>query len=404
MRSSRRLPVFALEEWFRRFAFEEAMVNLSPSNPRSPSLTQLCELAGTSPGALGEVSLDYGETAGAPALRAAIAGLYCDLDPGSVVVTSGALEAITLSLACLVGTGDVVVLETPIYGAYRPLLERLGAQVVPLGLEGAASYEHRLEALKETLAGHHPLLAVVNPFNNPTGRGLCSDDALLGVAERCAAHGCRLLSDEVFRFLGLDGTGMASVLDLVPGRSGGSSGDARDGAAPIALGDMTKAWGLGGLRIGWVACRDPDLLAAVLDARDYTTNSSSTLSEAVATMALSVRDQLLAAPLAAARTARDDLDRRIATTGGALAWQPPRGGYCGWVEVPSAAPGEVARACEVLATERHLLLLPGAVFGPAGDRHVRVGLAAGADAIWQGLEGLLEVLGSPPHAPGPLGG
>jgi len=386
----RPLPTFELEAWFRRYAFEPGMVNLSPSNPPSPTLGQLLELAGMPGSVLEEISLDYPETAGSPALRAAIAGLYRNLAPDEVVVTSGALEAITLTLLCLVSAGDTVLVESPIYGAYQPVLTRLRTRVIPLPLEATAGYQHRLEHVEQLLRDEEPTLVIVNPFNNPTGHGLTSDAMLEALVELCRAHGCRLLSDEVFRAASLTGDGLASVLDLVPSTVTRFDGDRS--RSPVALGDMTKAWGLGGLRIGWVACRDPELRAAVLDARDYTTNSSSCLSEQAAVIALSVRDRLLDPPLIAARVTRDAIDEYLASTGGALRWRAPAGGYCGWVEVVDVAPGAVTEACARLARERQMLLLPGAVFGPMGDRHVRIGLGAGAEALYSGLDALVDLV------------
>jgi len=385
----RPLPTFDLEAWFRRYAFEPAMVNLSPSNPSAPSLGQLLELAGVSGSALEVLSLDYSETAGSPKLRAAIAGLYQDLGPEEVVVTSGALEAITLTLLCLVSAGDAVLMESPIYGAYKPMLTRLGARIIPLPLESADGYQHRFEHMELLLRDEQPTLVIVNPFNNPTGHGLTSDAMLEAVLERCEAHGCRLLSDEVFRAAGLYSDGLASVLDLVPT----TDSDRHRPCSPVALGDMTKAWGLGGLRIGWVACRDPELRAALLDARDYTTNSSSCLSEQAAVIALSVRDRLLKPAVDVARATRDAIDNYVDRTGGMLRWRAPAGGYCGWVEVVDAVPGTVTEACTRLARERQMLLLPGAVFGPMGDTHVRIGLGVGAEALCTGLDALIELVG-----------
>ncbi len=394
------LPVFALEEWFRRFAFEPDMVNLSASNPISPTVGELLALTGTPSRVLEEISLDYSETPGLPRLRASIASLYDDLDPAGVVVTSGALEAILLTLLCTLERAERVLVETPIYGAYGPLLDMVGADVRPFELRPRDGYGYDPERFGTALRTLQPSVVIINPFNNPTGRGVDSAASLARVFDLSTTHGCRLLSDEVFRLIPLSGSALPSVIDL-GGRPGGNrralvgsrQHPAEAPAPPIALGDMTKAWGLGGLRIGWVATRDPGLVVRLLDARDYTTNSCSRLSEEVAVLALSVRDQLLAGPLEQARAARAAVADLIDASGGALAWYAPSGGFCGWVEVTDAQPGEVVEACERLATEQRILLLPGSVFGPTGDRFVRVGLATGADALTAGLTALLGLLG-----------
>ena len=109
-----RLPRFELEDFFRRFAFQPEMINLSPSSPVSPTIGELLELAGLPPTALQALSLDYSETAGAWTLRQAVAALYDDLEPEQVIVTSGAVEAIALTLEALVepdNEGSIRVLE-----------------------------------------------------------------------------------------------------------------------------------------------------------------------------------------------------------------------------------------------------------------------------------------------------
>ena len=372
------LPVFELEEWFRRFAFVPGMTNLSPSNPSSPSVAELLALSGRRADEIGSVSLDYGETKGAPALREAIAGLYETVSPDEVMVTSGAVEAITVCLVALVGRGTRVVLETPIYGSYEPLLRRLGAEVTTYELSRADSYEYDTGRLADLLEETRAELLVVNPFNNPTGRGIDSAGAFREVVALAADLGTKVLSDEVFRQIGLVGPPLPSVMDL--------------GEGGVAVGDMTKPWGLGGLRIGWLATRDRELLEHALNVRDYTTNSNSSVSEYLAGVALEAREVLLERALAVARGSFAEVDALVSASGGALSWIGPAGGYCGWVEVSTERESSVPELCAALALDTHQLFLPGAVFGQQWSRHVRIGLTAGAAPLRAGLEALVQLL------------
>ncbi|MGO9335694.1 MAG: pyridoxal phosphate-dependent aminotransferase [Acidimicrobiales bacterium] len=371
-----RLPRFELEDFFRRFAFQPEMVNLSPSNPISPTIGEILELAGLPPTALQELSLDYSETAGAWTLRQAVAALYDDLEADQVMVTSGAVEAIALTLEALIEPGDRVVLESPIYGSYGPLLHLLGAEVTRYELAAADAYEYDFERLEEVVRASRSEFLVVNPYNNPTGRGLASASSLVALAELSSRTGCKVVCDEVFRHASLHGDSLPSVLDT-----------AHDA---IAIGDMTKAWGLGGLRIGWLACRDDTVLERALTTRDFTTNSNSIVSESLAELALSVRESLLDAALRNARSALSDLDRFIEDSKGALSWCPPVGGYCGWVEVHVESARSVPELCATLAEERNYLILPGVVFGSQWARFFRVGLAAGGEQLVAGLGAFLE--------------
>ncbi len=376
-----RFTRFELEHFFRRFAFQPDMINLSPSNPISPTVGDILELAGLPPTALQEVALDYSETAGAWPLRVAIAELYDDLEPEQVMVTSGAVEAIVLVLEAIVEPGTRVVLENPIYGSYAPLLHLLGAEVTPYELSSANGYEYDFERLEELVRESRAELVIVNPYSNPTGRGLASASSLAALAELSARTGCRVVSDEVYRHATLDGEPLPSALDT-----------AHDA---ISIGDMTKAWGLGGLRIGWLACRETALIERALNTRDFTTNSIAIVSEKLAEYALSVRKPLLDGPICKARTALSDVDRFIEDSKGALSWHPPIGGYCGWIEVHADSATPVAALCDRLAERRSLLILPGAVFGPQWGRFLRIGLAVGGELLVTGLGALLEEAAAP---------
>ena len=374
-----RLPIFQLEEYFRRYSFQPGMVNLSASNPISPTIGEVLELAGLPLSALKAVSLDYSETAGARQLRQAVAELYDDLDAAQVIVTNGAVEAIAIGLAALVEPGTRVVLENPIYGSYEPLLRLLGAEVTLYELAAGESFEYDFGRLEALVASSRSELVIVNPYNNPTGRGLTSASALEALCDLSGRLGCKVVCDEVFRHASLEGEPLPSALDITD--------------TAVAVGDMTKAWGLGGLRIGWLASRDTALLERALTTRDFTTNSNSSVSEVLAELALSVRGQLLEAALSRARDTFAVLDAFIAGSRGALSWFPPMGGYCGFIEVHGTPVKAVPQLCAELAESQSYLLLPGAVFGPQWDRFLRVGLAAGGERLAAGLGAFLEVAG-----------
>lgn len=369
------LECFALEEWFRRFAFRPGMINLSPSNPISPTLGELVELAGVDSADLNELSLDYSQTAGASSTRTAIARLYHDLDPEHVVVTSGATEAILLALEAVVDPGDRVVIEHPVYGIYEPLLRLLGAEVIRYELTQENRFDYDFARFGDLLRRLQPSLVIVNPYNNPTGHGIASDKAIRTLVEFALETRTRVWSDDVFRLASIDSAALDSPID-----------HARDA---ISVGDMTKAWGLGGLRIGWLACRDDEIIERALNSRDYTTNSNSTVSERLAEYALVDQSKLLAPALDVAREARDAVNRFVSDSHGVLSWIPPRGGYCGWIRID--APGEaVTELCATMATKRDYLLLPGSVFGEQWGQYIRVGLAAGASNLVNGLGELVE--------------
>jgi aspartate/methionine/tyrosine aminotransferase len=199
--------------------------------------------------------------------------------------------------------------------------------------------------------------------------------AIVQIAERV---GALVVNDEVFRPIALDGEPTPSIIDIAENT--------------ICIGDMTKPWGLGGLRVGWIASRNHDLLRRVSEARDYSTMCSSAPGEFLAEVALRHASQLIAPRLATARANREQLAQLIAQAKAHFqelpAWQPPQASYTAFVQLPFPA----EPFCRHFALERHSLLLPGSVFGPAYANFIRIGLGGDTHQFQEGMSILLDEL------------
>ena len=278
------------------------------------------------------------------------------------MLTCGAIEALHLIVAALVGPGDEVVVERPTYGAVAGLARARGATVVSWDLRADESFRADPADLALLLNDRTRLVAITQP-NAPTG-SLLDDAALRRLTELLAGRGIWLLSDEVYR-------------DFV-----------RDTAAPphaaewyeraISVGDVAKPFGLGGLRIGWALSRDAGLIRRLASLRDYTTLSLPTVSDILARIALAHADEILTP---ARRNARFNLTElsRIAERR-ALPFVPPPAGATAFLRVPDAA-----RVQRRLA-ERGVMVVPGALFGDPG--RLRIGLAGPTAAFADGVASL----------------
>jgi aspartate/methionine/tyrosine aminotransferase len=198
------------------------------------------------------------------------------------------------------------------------------------------------------------------------------------IAQMAERVGALVVNDELFRLISLDGEPTPSIIDVTE--------------HAIGIGDMTKPWGLGGLRIGWIASRNHQLLQRVSEARDYSTMCSSAPGEFLAEVALRHASQLIAPRLAAARTNREQLAQVIeqakAYFQGLPAWQRPEASYTAFVQLPFPA----GAFCRHLALERRILLLPGSVFGPAYENFIRVGLGGDTQQFQEGMSIMLDEL------------
>jgi aspartate/methionine/tyrosine aminotransferase len=207
--------------------------------------------------------------------------------------------------------------------------------------------------LERLLAGG--VKAVVLNFpHNPTGAqpDPAEWEQIVRLVERSGAW---LISDEMYRGLEKPGTGLSSSIDLME--------------KTIAIAGLSKAYGLAGLRCGWLVCRDHGVVEAAQAYKDYTTICSSAPSEWLALIAMKQAGRLR-------ERCRGILERNRPLLEGfaqrnqrhiAMLW-PDAGPVC----FSRLVHGGAGAFCERLAAEAGVMLLPSSVY-EAGDAHVRLG-------------------------------
>lgn len=360
---------FGLE---RFFALHEHTVRfmLTASDPETLTIGEVLALEGDLQTGLEDFArlrLGYAEPRGSAALREAIAALYTTASPANdqvatraddVLVCAGAQEPILLFALATLERGDEVIVQTPCYQSHLEVMRWAGATPIPCEVHEADAWTLDPDRVAALITPRTKAL-VLNTPHNPTGATVSREAqaALVALADR---HGLYVLADEVYRGLELD------LADRLPPWSNLYP-------RAVSLGALAKGWGLGGLRIGWCATRDPHLLATLEALKDYTTICSPSPSEHLATLALRHTDLLWTrtrARLAANIAAFEAFLARHAATQ-ALSWVRPRGGTMGFVRIPDPR-GATAWCNEVLAKEG-VLIAPGPLFG-APDIHARIGL------------------------------
>lgn len=359
--SPRPLSLFRLERWFAEFEFVPEMRNLTASGPYDATTQELLALADeeTKERYL-KLSLGYIENAGSEDLRQAVSALYTTLKAENIQITSGASEALFLLTWSAVEPGANIVVEEPCYENLPGVASALGFEVRRLPLRMEENWKPDLEQLAQLIDEKTRLIYLVHP-HNPTGATLQVEE-MQAIAQMAERVGALVVNDELFRLIALDGEPAPSIIDVTE--------------KGICIGDMTKPWGLGGLRVGWLASRDAQLLRRISEARDYSTMCSSAPGEFLAQVALNHAPQLITPRLAAARANRELLAEIIAQASLHFqelpAWVRPQASYTAFVQLPFRAEA----FCRHLALERRILLLPGSVFGPAYENFIRVGLGS----------------------------
>jgi aspartate/methionine/tyrosine aminotransferase len=347
-----KLRPFRIEQYYAVHEFT-AKYMLSSSDAESWTIADLLALE---PGAeavfLGQ-RLGYTESSGAPALRAAISALYDRATPEDVLVCSNAEEAIFLLYHSLLGPSDHAIVESPCYESAAELARSTGAEVSLWTRRWEEGWAHDLDALRGLFRPNTRLVYLNSP-HNPTGtqmgRGVL--EAVVGMAREAGAV---VFSDEVYRELEHDPAHrLPAATDL-------------DETA-ISLGSMSKAYGLPGLRIGWLVTRDPRVRQAALELKHYTSICASAPSELLSTIALRHREVLLARNRRLVNENLTLLDGFFERQAERFAWVRPSGGPVGFPRVL----GEPAAALASRVLEAAgVLLLPGDVFDEPA--HVRIG-------------------------------
>lgn len=350
-----RIPDFDLERFFARYEFTVPYM-LCASDVEGWAMSDVLALADDEVRGLWDgLKLQYTESMGHPLLRAEIARrLFTTLSGDDVLVFSGASEGIFVLVNVLLGPGDHAVVVWPAYQSLHEVARSVGADVTLVELhesEGWALDPARIRAAMTP----RTRFVVVNAPHNPTGM-LPSRAAFEEIVADVSAAGAILLSDEVYRGMERDpGARLPSGADL--------------GEHVVSLGVMSKSFAMPGLRIGWIATRNRELLGAAARFKDYTTLCPPAPSEILSIAGLRAADAVLARSNAIVNGNLALLDAAFARLGGRVTWVRPPAGSIGFARIDDA---DVDGFVRDLADEEGVLLAPGRMFG-RDDGHVRFG-------------------------------
>jgi aspartate/methionine/tyrosine aminotransferase len=346
---------FALERYFARYEFAARHL-LSCSDCEPLTMADLLAMAGDRTKQLwDDLTLRYTDTQGHPALRDAIAALYADLAPDDVL-TVVPEEGIFLLMQALLAPGDHVVCTFPGYQSLYAVAQSIGCSVSFWTGDEDRGWRFDLAQL-EKLLQRSTRLVVVNFPHNPTGH-LPGHEDFAALIDLVRDRGIHLLSDEMYRFLERD------AADTLP-----AACTLYDKA--ITLGGLSKSFGLPGLRLGWTATRDRELLARMAGLKDYTTICGSAPSEILGIAALENRETIVSAHKTRLANNTAVLDRFLADFDAHFEGHRPRAGSLCFPRMTAVA--DTHAFCQELVREAGIMLVPSRMFG-FGDRHVRIGL------------------------------
>jgi len=349
-----KIAPFALERYYARYEFS-ARYMLSSSDCESLSMSELLALASPETLSLWQnLKLGYTETPGHPLLRKAIADSYQGITPDGVLVMAPE-EGIFLALHALLEAGDHVICTVPAYQSLYEVARSIGCEVTSWQPHEEQGWRFDLSELERMIRNNTKLL-VVNFPHNPTGYIPTTEeyDELVALTQRRQIY---LFSDEMYRCLEIDPYNrLPPACVLSPGA--------------VSLSGLSKAFGLPGLRIGWIATRDRTLLEKIIILKDYTTICSSAPSEILALIALQNAETILSRQLARIRANLAVLDRFFDQHHSLFRCNRPLGGSICFLRLLGV--DDTLAFCEKLVQDTGIMLVPSAMF-QFGNHHVRIG-------------------------------
>jgi aspartate/methionine/tyrosine aminotransferase len=360
---------FALEVYFSKWEFA-AKHHLTASDAQSMTINELLDYASPQDRErFMNHKLSYTETFGAPPLLDVIASTYDVISPKNILCFAGAEEAIYVAMKILLTEADHCIVITPNYQA---------AETVPLSIcavSGVALDENNnwsldVDKVKAALQPNTKLISINFP-NNPTG-AIASYQAINELVDLCRERGIWLFSDEVYR-----------LIERAPELRLPQIADVYERG--ISLNVMSKAYGFPGLRLGWLACQDRELLVRCERYKHFLSICNAAPSELLAEIALKAREPILEKNRAIVRANIALLDSFFADFQDHFDWREPDGSCVAFIRYKGEEGVEAFTT--KLVEESGVLFLPSSIYrselGPVPANHFRIGF--GRHGMAEGL-------------------
>lgn len=376
---------FLVERWMDEFE-TKVDYNIAETCCYSYSLNQVAELVGEAVPLeqIANKRLTYGDIPGSKELLSTIADLTNEGSNGphkvtgeNVIVTNGGIGANFLLYYTLVGPGDHVIVVDPAYQQLNSVPAVFGGQVEKLVLRPENNYLPDIEELKKMVVKGKTKLININNPHNPSG-SVIPEGILTQIVDIAREADAYVVCDEVYR----------PLYHSLPAGMAEPSSIATLYEKGISTSSVSKAYGLAGLRLGWIATPDKSVIEECSKRRDYSTICVSSVNDILANWALSNRHKLLEANKRMCVEQLDILDKFVQASNGALTYVKPQAGTTVFVKITGCSDTEAF--CRELANQYKTLAVPGETFGYPG--YLRIGYANHRSELIAGLENIKQLL------------
>ncbi len=335
---------FELEIHFSKWEFN-AKYHMTASDVESMPLDQLLAMGNDEQReSFNQLWLGYTETWGAPDLRERIANTYQTMKSENILCFAGAEEGLYTAMRVMLDKQDHAIVVVPNYQAAETLPLDI-CEVTGVGLQEDNHWQLDIDDIAHAIRPNTKLVSINVP-NNPTGATL-SEDNLNSLITLCRQQDIYLFSDEVYRLLELDETKRTPPIADVYEKG-------------LSLNVMSKAYGLPGLRLGWIASQDTALLQRLERYKHYLSISNSAPSEQLSIIALDNAEQILQRNRALLADNLTKLTAFFEAYPTLFEWQAPDGGCIAYPKYLGR--NSVEDFCENLVQEKGVLLLPSSIY------------------------------------------
>ncbi len=335
---------FALERYFSKWEFS-AKYHMTASDIESLSLSELLSMASPEDrNAFETLWLGYTQTYGHPELREEIAKTYDTASPSDIICFAGAEEGVYIAMRVLLSKADHAVVAVPNYQAAETIpLDICEVSGVPLDENDNWSLD--IDRVRQEIRPNTRLISVNFP-NNPTGAVL-DRDRFNALVDLCRARGIYLFSDEVYRLVERDPSiRLPQAADVYE--------------QGLSLNVMSKAYGLSGLRVGWIMTKDKALLLKMERYKHYLSICNSAPSERLAIIALKAKERILDRNRNLVNANAEKLTAFFSDFPDRFDWYRPDGGCVGFPRYKG--PEGADQFCEDLVNKTGILLLPPKIY------------------------------------------
>ncbi len=349
-----KIEPFKLERYFAKYEFT-AKYLLSSSDCDGFYLKDLLNLASIEELKLWQnLQLGYTESQGLPVFRREISMLYSTISPEQLLVLTPE-EGIFVALNSILSNDDHVICIAPSYQSLHQIVRSIGCDITFWLPNEHKGWYFDPDDVKKAIRPNTRLI-IVNFPHNPTGY-LPSLQDFKKIIDIARHNNLFLFSDEMYRYLEHDPSlRLPSASDLYRNA--------------VSLSGLSKTFGLAGLRLGWLATQNHELLQDMLAYKDYTTICNSAPSEILGLIGLRHRDYLIDKNLSKIKKNLSLLDSFIETHNNIFSWWKPQAGTIGFarlnVDIPSI------NFCDEIAKKAGIMIVPGEVFD-YGNKHIRLG-------------------------------